>query len=609
MRLPTQEIVCGLMLAVLAACGDSPPPAPTETPLGSIALSATNTSLEVGSTQDLTVTVTDATGLRIPGMPVVWVSSDSNVAAVTKTLNGATIRAVNVGNATITATIQGLVTVAAVTVRALAECTAERTITLGVGEVRTLTDAEKKLLCVSSSDDGEYKLVILNTGLPATVSVQGTGVSQVPSLITFSEQSAFPQVQPTTLAMSDIGALQRGALMSRTVSNARLTQRDLHADVQKRPEPKVGDIEMFRADLTISNCSIVRTRPARVVAVTPNIVAYADASVSLFGYTDSQVTRLAAIFDTLVYPLDTLTFGPVSDVDGDGRITVFFTPAVYEAGSLGVFMPMDVQSVTTCPASNERDMVYLGVPTAGYSANVADTTYMMKFAPFLFSHELQHVIYNNVGGNVSDAYNEALSNSSWEMLFYRMTGLSARSNISKPSILASEFYLPLSNLQATYFASLRKPESTSVYIREPNGNTIGAFWRLFRFGVDRVGGDENKTWRALSSAKTLTGVGAALGGFTSVMQANAVSIVTDDYVNGVSSDYAFPSWNFRAALAGLLFPLVERDVSSAATEVRMVQGGSTYFRFGVGKGVSGAVRTTSSASDNSLIHLMLVRAR
>lgn len=112
--------------------------------------------------------------------------------------------------------------------------------------------------------------------------------------------------------------------------------------------------------------------------------------------------------------------GNESDIDGDGRFTVYFTPAVNRLGSsgggfiTGFFFGIDLIDSGREVASNEREILYICVP-GDFGTPLSEDFWASNIAPTVIPHEFQHMISFNQHvltrkGNAEIAsFNEGLS--------------------------------------------------------------------------------------------------------------------------------------------------------------------------------------------------------
>lgn len=102
--------LCGILLLAVAACGggsdsNSSAPSNTPAPVASITVSASATSVFVGSTISVTALLRDANGNALVGRTVSWASTNASVATVS---SFGVVSGVAAGSATITATSEGV---------------------------------------------------------------------------------------------------------------------------------------------------------------------------------------------------------------------------------------------------------------------------------------------------------------------------------------------------------------------------------------------------------------------------------------------------------------------------------------------------------------------
>lgn len=182
-----------------------------------------------------------------------------------------------------------------------------------------------------------------------------------------------------------------GAGASRTrVSGA------LHADV-----PAAGSLRDFRVP-TPSATSFM-TATARLAVVGVNVLIYVDTLAPANGFTTTQLQAFATLFDQTLYPIDTSAFGAPSDVDQNGRVILFMTPAVnalvtssecQQTGYVaGFFNEEDLGGGAADPNSNQGEVFYSIVPDPAGTKSCAHDVDEVDFAvPGTFLHELQHLI-------------------------------------------------------------------------------------------------------------------------------------------------------------------------------------------------------------------------
>ncbi|PJB37858.1 MAG: hypothetical protein CO108_20230 [Deltaproteobacteria bacterium CG_4_9_14_3_um_filter_63_12] len=125
---------------------------------------------------------------------------------------------------------------------------------------------------------------------------------------------------------------------------------------------------------------------ARAIAVGDTAVVWLDVASNM----DSLFAKdFLSAFENIVLPRSRTVFGQESDVDGDGRIHLFFTPRTYNV-AVAFFSGCDLLEDPYCPQSNNAEMLYLTPPDSippPYNTTTAITE--------ILTHELQHLIHFN----------------------------------------------------------------------------------------------------------------------------------------------------------------------------------------------------------------------
>lgn len=199
--------------------------------------------------------------------------------------------------------------------------------------------------------------------------------------------------------------------------------------------PAVGSTRQFQVlnSLTASP-STYSTVTARLVFAGDNILLYVDQAtpgVANGGVADASYATLGAQFDDDLYPIAARTFAASSDIDGNRRVFVLFTPVVNglstdraECGGYiaGFFNGADLVASNT--RANRAEIFYGAVPGAAISSVAScrlSVNAWQRSTPATFIHELQHLISYGQhvlsrGGASEDIWlNEALSHVAEEL--------------------------------------------------------------------------------------------------------------------------------------------------------------------------------------------------
>jgi hypothetical protein len=403
--------------------------------------------------------------------------------------------------------------------------------------------------------------------------------------------------------------------------------RDNPTDPRSRPE--VGQTLQLNVNAE-QTCENPVSRTGRVVAVTQRAVVVADVDNPAGGFTDQDYQAFGTAFDNLVWPVDTRNFGEPADIDGNGRVVIFFTRAVnnltvkqdeFIGGFFfgrDLFPRRDVQRprrLTGCAASNEAEMFYMRVPEPGRPNFGLDEVRRGTIATL--AHEFQHLInasrrlYVNNAQTIQEEVwlNEALSHIAEELVFYETSGLAPRQNLDINRVRSSQRIVDAFNEHAAanfgrFRRYLQNPQAASL-LGKDELPTRGAGWAFLRYAADRKGGSEQQLWFDLVNAQA-TGV-ANLRERLSVnpidwLQDWTMAVYTDDADIPVEQPrFIQPSWHFRSVYAGLQgvgrYPLQTIQLQNGiASSFSLQAGGAAYLRFGVLPGTRAEVRAVQAGA-------------
>jgi hypothetical protein len=603
-------------------------------------------TLGIGETLQLTGTVLDAAGKPVPGQSVEWSSTRPDVASVDGT---GMVHARAVGSTYVIAKHRVGEDTARINVAAYVtgpiECRPGEEIQLEPGEIRHLSGEQAMLLCLAGTGatGADYTLVAFNAGTTAasTLPVQIRGVG-----LRTAQPSPLPTLVPQT----------RGATLE---LGARFHDR-LRSDVSRRLEPRmqagvdlelVGPSRQLSVNQTVSynvetssgdGCSDPVMHGGRVRWVSERAIIVADTLNPSGGYTDDDYQRFATFFDEEAWPLVTANFGEPSDIDGNARVVIFFTPAVNKLkenqtgsdGSYvgGFFYNRDLfprSGKSACAGSNVTEMVYMLVPDPqGVHGRSFSYAFVNRTTPTVLVHEFQHLVNDSRRLHVTKApiweqtwLNEGLSHIAEELMFYRRSGLHPRSDIGPQDLGTPAAREAFRSFQADNLERLtnflRAPESTSAMGPDLLA-TRGAAWAYLRYVADRRGGSEASLWAALVRDTRLNGIEnlrAALNADPlEWMRDWSVAMYVDDTTfleAALGPRYTMPSWRFRTLYpalgtlglgGGQRYPLRVWALSPDQPQALPLQGGSAgYVRLGVAGGERAGVRVTvGSGSANQL---------
>ncbi|MFN2565611.1 MAG: hypothetical protein ABR499_11500 [Gemmatimonadaceae bacterium] len=392
------------------------------------------------------------------------------------------------------------------------------------------------------------------------------------------------------------------------------------------------------------SCTSPTMRTGRVAAVSERAIVVHDTANPRGGFTDADYQRFATTFDTLVVPVNDAAFGIPTDIDGNGKVVIFFTRAVNQLTDPGAsfyyggfFHPRDLlpkrqNGSAHCTGSNEGEMFYMLVPDPEgvVNRNVRRVGFVDSVTIGTLAHEYQHLVnagrrmyVNNAVDDEEVWLNEGLSHIAEELIFYRTTGTAPRGNIGGDRFGTQ----PFDGLFAQYMAPnfgrfrtyLQAPQAFSPYTGDGDLATRGAAWAFLRYAADRRGSTDGDVWMRLVNATSagIQNLQAVFGAdVLSMVRDWTVSIYTDDYVVGAAAVLTQPSWNFRTAYPALpasarSYPLVDavRTMTNDVSQrVSLRGGGGAFLRFAVTTGREAAIRVTSSgAVPPAIVQATIVR--
>ena len=421
------------------------------------------------------------------------------------------------------------------------------------GEVRVLSNAT------------EFECIRLPGDLPgSSYLVIAQNVAATHALDMAYELTAFGVPAPVAL----LAASDRTTFADAWELALRQRERTLPAPSKQQPAvrapatiPQVGDRRTFNT-LTASGSSVQIT--AEVKAVTERAILYQDIDAASV-FTPADYQGFGALFDDVIYDTDVAVFGPIGDIDANGRIIMVFTPKVNAltargTGSYiaGYFYACDLLAKKECTASNGGEIFYSMVPDpTGQFSDPKSATLVLRSVPPVLAHEFQHMISFGQRSGTLDAIwlGEGLAHSAEDIVG---EALIAQGDIS----LGNEF-------RAQNFSKARQflgdPDGFSMISDESPGTIEmrGAAWLLLRYLRGHYGG--NELLKDLTST-TLTGT-ASIAAHTGRTWADLVSeFAVALYAHNapdlagvqIESHYTFTNFDPRAALSTSQYPLALR---------------------------------------------------
>jgi hypothetical protein len=652
-----------LLLALAAgACDD---PSGSGARVDRVIVTPAERNLNAGDSVKLSAVARDEASELVTGVDFDWASLDPEVASVS---DAGLVKGLRTGTARIVVSARDRADTASITVfGTAAECEPPAAgLSLGVGESVQRRGSAGSVLCLDGGASGaEYTVIPFNgdrpaaftSGPSASLRVTAAGLTTVfgppnPSL------SPFPVAGG--LASASMNARDGGfhirlnerarAPLARLVPAARAAERARRGGARMQMQqvaPPLGMEMRFNAATSGGFCEATDYRTGRVVAVSQRAVVVADTANPAGGLTAADYQHVAATYDSLVHPVNAAAFGEPADIDGNGRVIIFYTRAVNELTPAnvdyvvgGYFYGRDLfprendpEFGGACPASNNAEMFYMlaADPTGVVNGNARSTAEVVSSTVGVVGHELQHLISASrrlyivpgvvdLNWNEEIYLNEGLSHIAEELLFYHRAQSAPRMNLGNQILAAGSRELAaLAEFQQQNFLRygefVKSPETRTPYNDADDLGDRGAAWAFLRYLADRRNGSDQALWQALvNNERTgLDNLEEVLGQDPIPLYRDfAVSVYTDDAVAGVPPIFTQPSWNHRALFQTIQngIPLKVRPLTSGSPEnLALRPGGASYLRAGVAPNQRASVLLTAEGGSLEDVWVTVVRTR
>lgn len=326
----------------------------------------------------------------------------------------------------------------------------------------------------------------------------------------------------------------------------------------------VGQIREFNAcsNFPCRSTTDFETVRAEAKFVGQHAAIYLDLDAPAEGFTAADFAALGAVFDDMLYEVDTDAFGAESDLDQNGLVLILMTPAVNaltdtaecaQSYVTGFFLPIDLDPLYHGdPRSNAGEIFYAFVPDPQGTVTCQHPVSRVRSSvPVTFVHEFQHMIsyYQHVvlrGGRSEILWlNEGMSHLAEELAGHAFREAGDNDAFSRYVI---------GDLVNSY-KYLRDPGGVFLLASEGGGSLEerGAAWLFLRWLLDRVGDDVTRrlietTKRGSANVEDASGLP-----MTELLPewflANWVSDLLADSL--VSPDLRYQTWSFRTTFGSL----------------------------------------------------------
>lgn len=426
--------------------------------------------------------------------------------------------------------------------------------------------------------------------------------------------------------------------------------------------PPVGSTVTFKVltsagfSGTQSACSAsgFTTTTGTVEYISNYAVVVSDVTSPYGGFTAADFKSIGDEFDQLIYPTDVGYFGTPTDLDNNGHIFIYYTPAVNKltpAGQAsitgyvgGFFFAGDLYPPTSagCLASNHGEIFYLLAPdTRGVNGNAFTTGFVRQITRGTVAHEFQHMI-NSGNRYVSPAnvpfeatwLDEGLAHFAEDAVgrvkagFPDNVAISSSDLLNLDSTVTKAFFLQ-NFARAKYY--VERPDTTGAIVSHPkaaaNLASRGAGWALVRYMADwfNTGGDPRTLTRALVAgpdtgvANIVKATGVPLD---TILARFVVTLYTDHQPYMASgSPYNFKSYYLRDIVSGTLIgneqnagylPVGQVGNGTTTLTAKVPASSAAYFLASLSTGGARTIRITDpsgnpTADPNGRVYVVRVQ--
>ncbi len=547
------------------------------------------------------------------------------------------------------------------------DATASNLGTMNTGDERTLTfsAASGGLQIPASLSTAQYLIVLSNDNVNSGgavsnysvrgdwLSLQATGpVADYFPPADHSFRANHPNLRGEEFEAS-LRAFERTSLprpggntASSIAAADRLTPTGVHATV-----PSVGQSLSIKV-LTpagfngenSTNCTTAgyTTTTGIVQAVSQYAIIVTDATAPSGGFTAADYQSIANEFDTLIYPTDVGYFGTPTDIDNNGHIIIYYTPAVNKltpAGQAaitgyigGFFFAGDLYPTTganSCASSNHGEIFYLLAPDpSGVYGNQFATDFVRQVTRGTVAHEFQHMINS---GNRYVSPNVVNFEATWldEGLAHFAEDAVGRAEAGWGDTYTAD-YTAVNGLDQNMLSAffLQNFARAKYYVERPdtagpiashskaaaNLATRGAAWSMLRYLADwfNTGGDPRTLTRKLAAGpdtgtvniRTATGVP-----IDTILARWTLTLYTDHTgITGLNPVYNYKSYTFRDLISGTLIgdetqstylPIHAIGSGSSTIQASVPSSSASYFLTSLTNGGARTIRITDASGNPS----------
>jgi hypothetical protein len=368
------------------------------------------------------------------------------------------------------------------------------------GVLRLFDPAELACIVLPAGPDQSYLLVPQNAGIVAGASMPfrlfGLAGSP-PTTATFADHAGV-RLEPVPVSgfgdaaaafESRIRRLERALPPGSALPPA---LPGVAGDIAATQLPAIGS----RREFNVYNKDGKFTKvQAEARHVSQRAILYQDVNAPTGGFTDVDFRRFAELFDDPIHSTVVRVYGQPSDVDGNGRVIILFTPVVNEMTPRGTpgyiagfFYGLDL---TVQTGSNRAEIFYSVVPDpTGRHGDVRLTSTLLRGVPPILAHEFQHMVHFNERVLVRSGPGQ-------EVLWLAEALAHMAEEITSLEFLARGDEQHYVDFRAANFARarlyLQRPHETSIIIPDTEAGSLelrGGAWLLLHYLMGHHGGEE-----------------------------------------------------------------------------------------------------------------------
>ena len=382
--------------------------------------------------------------------------------------------------------------------------------------------------------------------------------------------------------------------------------------------PEIGDRKQFSVVNKDDRFSKVT---AEVKYVSDRAVLYQDVNAPAGGFTAQDFQNFGELFDEPIYSTDVAVFGEPSDIDGNGRISILFSPVVNELTSkgsssfiAGFFYAWDLSSGE---GSNRGEVFYSMVPDPQAKfGDARSKDRVLQVVPPVLAHELQHMIHANYRVVQQGLRQEALWLS--EGLAHHAEDLVGAVFEARGDVATAQRFRNSNFLRSAEY--LDNPAAVSLLTNVSPGTLAerGAAWLFIKYIYGHYGAAEVLRRITRSSSSGVNAVTGATGAEWHHLFANwALAVYADDApeLAGAAVDplHTIPDLDLRAELSRFGFPLqptgvpfddfiIDGALPSSGARYALFQGGPALLNLAVSRKY-GVAPATGDALQLSLLRI------